>query len=109
MGEYIRNTDIALERDTQTVFRHIKYGKGKPNNLNLENRLAIFIGARYLATLNDIEFMDLIKSEHLITNEQFASLTRSYKEIKSFKEDRHLLIDWEKKVDEQNGQEQLIR
>lgn len=48
---------------------------------DFKERLALEFGARYIATLNDFEFFDLIKSAGLITEEQAVSLTRKYKDI----------------------------
>ena len=46
-----------------------------------EESLALEFGAKYLATLSDSEFMNLLQETGKITDKQFASLTRKYKEI----------------------------
>lgn len=48
---------------------------------NFRDKMALEFGARYLATLNDIEFLNLIRSVGIITEKKAASLTRTYKEI----------------------------
>ena len=39
------------------------------------------IGAKYLATLNDTEFIRLLQETQIINDEQYKSLTRKYKDI----------------------------
>lgn len=48
---------------------------------NLKEKMALEFAARYLSTLNDFEFFNLLKSTNIITEEQARSLTRSYKGI----------------------------
>lgn len=43
--------------------------------------MAIMIGAKYLSTLNDTEFMQLLQDTNIISKEQYNSLTRKYKDI----------------------------
>lgn len=51
-----------------------------------EEGLSLEFAAKYLASLSDTEFMDLLKATGKVTNEQYASLTRKYKEIDLEKE-----------------------
>lgn len=46
-----------------------------------KEKLALEYGARYLSTLNDSEFFDLVIKAGLINDEKKASLTRKYNEI----------------------------
>ena len=91
-----------LEKETRIVFKHLKEGNGKPNNLNLEDRTALLIGAKFLSTLNDIEFMELIKSTGIINEQQYASLTRKYKDIPNLHKDVFIPGAWKEKTSEQN-------
>ena len=47
----------------------------------LREKLSLEFGARYLATLNDFEFFNLLKETELITDGQAESLTRKYRDI----------------------------
>ena len=47
----------------------------------LREKLSLEFGAKYLASLNDIEFFKLLKDTKLITTTQAESLTRKYKDI----------------------------
>ncbi|MDE5830369.1 MAG: hypothetical protein K2H53_01430, partial [Clostridia bacterium] len=51
------------------------------NEVSFERKMALEFGAEYLATLSDIEILNLLSEQGLITNEQRASLTRTYKSI----------------------------
>ncbi len=48
---------------------------------NMEESMSLEFGAKYLASLSDMEFMDLLKATGKVNQKQFKSLTRKYKEI----------------------------
>ena len=48
---------------------------------NREESMCLEFGAKYLASLSDTEFMDLLKATGKVNQKQFKSLTRKYKEI----------------------------
>lgn len=48
---------------------------------NKEESISLEFGAKYLASLSDTEFMDLLKATGKVNQKQFKSLTRKYKEI----------------------------
>ena len=70
-----------MQEDTQAIVTSIKNGKHNPHYLNKEERMAIMMGAKYLSTLNDTEFMQLLQDTNIINEEQYKSLTRKYKDI----------------------------
>ena len=80
-GNLIGYGEENLQEDTRAVLTSIKMGKYNPNYLNEEERIAIMIGAKYLATLNDTEFIRLLQETQIINDEQYKSLTRKYKDI----------------------------
>lgn len=51
------------------------------NEISFNQKMALEFGAEYLSTLSDIEFLNLLTSQELITANQRESLTRTYKSI----------------------------
>ena len=51
----------------------------------MKERMAMMISAQYLATLNDIEYMQLLQDTGIINEEQYKSLTRKYRDIPNLK------------------------
>ncbi len=80
-GNLVGYTQQDLQEDTQAIVTSIKNGKHNPHYLNKEERMAIMMGAKYLSTLNDTEFMQLLQDTNIINEEQYKSLTRKYKDI----------------------------
>lgn len=80
-GNLVGYGEQDLQEDTQAILTSIKSGKHNPNYLSKEERMAIMIGAKYLSTLNDTEFMQLLQDTNIISKEQYNSLTRKYKDI----------------------------
>lgn len=93
-GKLIGYGNKNLEQEVEKIFGNIKTGKQNPNYLNMEQRVAMIIGARYLATLNDIEFIELLQDTALINEEQYKSLTRKYKDIPNLKSEVYMQSNW---------------
>ena len=53
---------------------------------SFEKSMALEFGAKYLATLSDTELMNLMRETQKITDEQYESLTRKYKDINLLEE-----------------------
>lgn len=93
-GKLIGYGNKNLEQEVEKIFGNIKTGRQNPNYLNMEQRVAMIIGARYLATLNDIEFIELLQDTELISEEQYKSLTRKYKDIPNLKSEVYMQSNW---------------
>lgn len=93
-GKLIGYGNNNLEQEVEKIFGNIKTGRQNPNYLNMEQRVAMMIGARYLATLNDIEFIELLQDTALINEEQYKSLTRKYKDIPNLKSEVYMQNNW---------------
>lgn len=91
IGEYIKyyqNRDVSnyteeeKQQDLETMMQNIKsLNKKSDLYLSMDERIALEMGAKYLATLNDIEFMELLKQTGIINDNQYKSLTRPYGDI----------------------------
>ena len=86
-GKLIGYNEQNLEEDVGRIVNNIKSGKQNPNYLNMEERIATMIGAKYLSTLNDSEFIGLLVDTEIINEEQYRSLTRKYRDIPNLEEE----------------------
>ncbi len=79
---------------------------GKSVNLNFDRKMALEFGAEYLSTLSDMEFLNLLVSQKMITETQLKSLTRTYKSIgKQGLIDEHYVHDEWAKITEKQRQD----
>lgn len=93
--------------DLNTVFDNINNPtKSSPLYYKMSERIALEIGAKYLSTLNDIEFMDLLRASGLVNDEQYQSLTRKYRNIK-LPSEFQVQRNWEEITQNQAQAEQL--
>lgn len=113
-GNLIGYTDGNLAEDTKRVLSNIKSGGKNKNYLSESESIAMMISAKYISTLNDVEFMRLLQDTKLITEEQEKSLTRRYKDIPNLKNEVYVQSNWkvissmqEKATKEQKEEEQL--
>ena len=78
--------------------------KSSPFYYKMSERIALEMGAKYLATLNDIEFIDLLRLRGLVNDEQYASLTRKYKDIPDLHSEVYIQPNWKKIASAQAAQ-----
>lgn len=100
-GKLVGYTEQTRQEETEQIMGHIKTGKHMHNYLNMEQRTAMAIAAKYIASLNDHEFIQLLQDNEFITEEQYKSLTRKYKDIKNLKEEVYVQENWKKISKEQ--------
>ncbi|MCI9366168.1 MAG: HD domain-containing protein [Clostridia bacterium] len=76
-GDY---SEENISRDIEGELNNQIYGdKGQPSIM--QEKIALEFAAKYMASLNDIEFFDLLRNTNQITESQAKSLTRTYREI----------------------------
>ena len=94
-------TDEEKENDVQEMLKNIKNPMKKSQlHLDMYKRIALEMGAKYLATLNDIEFMQLLLDTKTINEQQYKSLTRKYKDI-NLHDEVYIQENWKKISKEQ--------
>lgn len=86
------------------VERAIKQSILDKEQVNRKQKMAIAIGAKYLATLSDREFSELIENVGLATPEQAQRLHRKYKDI-DLEEESALDSNWIQISNEQEEEE----
>ncbi len=79
-GHQLEEEDYEKMKEFQRVNSVPKLYLGKEESLALE------FGAKYLASLSDTEFMDLLRQTGKVNDVQYKSLTRKYKDIDLKKE-----------------------
>lgn len=81
------------QEDADKLYNKIKEGNLGNLQLGMDKRIALEIVAQYIATLDDNEFMQLLREENIINDEQYASLTRKYKDI-DIKKEAKMQSNW---------------
>lgn len=89
-------TSEEIEQDVQGVLNNINNPNKKSYlHLKRDERISMEFGAKYISTLNDIEFMQLLLDTQIIDTQQFKSLTRKYKDI-NLLEEVYVQENWKK-------------
>ncbi len=92
-GELVGYSEERKEQEIETVLGNIRSGKQNKNYIDMNERIALSIAVKYISTLNDHEFIQLLIDENLIDDEQYQSLTRKYKDI-NLKEEVYVAEKW---------------
>lgn len=105
--KYYQDKDISQyteedkQRDVETMMKNIGDSKKRSDlHFSMDQRIALEMGAKYLATLNDIEFMQLLRDTGTVNAVQYASLTRKYKDI-DLKSEVYVQEAWKRITKEQ--------
>ncbi len=97
---YYKNTQYdeeSIKKDARRIWLHILNPNKKSKlYLGMDERIAIELGAKYLATLSDTEFIELLRNSGKIDEKQFASLTRAYKDIPDLHEQVYIQPNWKR-------------
>lgn len=94
-------TEEDKQRDVETMMKNIGDSKKRSDlHFSMDQRIALEMGAKYLATLNDIEFMQLLRDTGTVNDVQYASLTRKYKDI-DLKSEVYVQEAWKRITKEQ--------
>ncbi len=71
------NADADIDIDAEAYEEIAK----EHSNYSMREKIALEIGAKYLTTLNDVEFFSLLKKTALINEGQAKRLTMTYREV----------------------------
>ena len=91
-GNMIYYSQEQKQQEVERIFSNITKGTNT-NYKSIQEREALFIAAKYLATLSDKEFMQLLQKTNQITEEQAKSLTRKYRDISKLEAHKHKKFD----------------
>ncbi len=82
------------QQDMLQVFENIQNPRKRSYlYLSMRKRMALEMGRKYLATLDDFEFLQLLVETQLINQEQYQSLTRKYKDF-DFRKEQCIQANW---------------
>ena len=93
-GSMIGYNEESRQADIEKIYSRIihsgvfKYGK------DMKTRLADVMAGKYIASLNDSEFMKLLQDEQLVSPEQVQSLTRKYRDIENLQDEVYIQSNW---------------
>ncbi len=93
-GSMIGYNEESRQADIEKIYSRIihsevfKYGK------DMKTRLADVMAGKYIASLNDSEFMKLLQDEQLVSPEQVQSLTRKYRNIENLQDEVYIQSNW---------------
>lgn len=87
-------SDQDKKQDVEQIMENIK----SPRKRNYayfspRKRIALELGRKYLATLDDFEFINLLLNTNLINENEYKSLTRKYKDF-DFKSEQYIQSNW---------------
>lgn len=74
-------TEEQNEKDVEYIFKKIEEGSNNRSYLNIDERMGLELGAQYISSLNDREFMQTIRDTKLVNQKEYESLTRKYNQI----------------------------
>ncbi len=94
-------TEEDKQLDVETMIQNIKNPRKRSHlHFSMTKRMALELGAKYLSTLNDIEFMQLLRETGIVNQTQYESLTRKYKDI-DLKKEVYVQENWKSIAKEQ--------
>lgn len=97
-GKMIGYNEETRECDIEKVYNAVisdKISKNyKPYYKDMRTRIADVMAGKYIASLNDSEFLQLLQDEKLISPEQVQSLTRKYRDIEHLLDEAYIQSNW---------------
>lgn len=93
-GKLIGYSKEQKDEEVKKVYLNIQNGKQNENYINMDERLALQVATKYIATLNDREFIQVLQDTGEINEEQYKSLTRKYKDIPDLKGEAYAAKRW---------------
>lgn len=93
-GKLVGYNDETKNNEVEKIYINIVNGKQNKNYVGMDERIALSVAAKYISTLNDHEFLQLLKDTQIITGEQEKSLIRKYKDISNLKEEAYVAKRW---------------
>ena len=93
-GEMVGYDAKTRKAEIETIYKGVLSGKLPKYYEDMETRVAKLMAGKYIASLNDSEFLELLKTEGLISQEQSESLTRKYRDIEDLQDEVYVQSNW---------------
>ena len=93
-GKMIGYNKETRRAEIEKTYRDVIEGRQPEYYEDMKTRVAKLMAGKYIASLNDSEFLQLLKKEELISQEQAGSLTRKYKDIEDLQDEVYIQSNW---------------
>ena len=97
-GRMIGYNEEKREKDIEKVYHSVISGNISKSfqqyYKDMRTRIADVMAGKYIASLNDSEFLQLLQDEKLISPEQVQSLTRKYRDIEHLLDEAYIQSNW---------------
>lgn len=106
-GRMIGYNEKSREADMEKIYSRLLEGKASKYYKDMRTRVADVMAGKYIASLNDSEFMKLLQEEQLVSPEQVQSLTRKYRDIEDLRDEVYVQSNWKSIVKAQEKSTQI--
>ena len=93
-GNMVGYNEQSREVDMETIYSGLIAGNLLKHCKDMKTRVADVMAGKYIASLNDFEFLQLLQDEQLISPKQVKSLTRKYKDIENLQDEVYIQDNW---------------
>ena len=97
-GRMIGYNEEKREKDIEKVYHSVVSGNISKSfqkyYKDMRTRIADVMAGKYIASLNDSEFLQLLQDEKLVSPEQVQSLTRKYRDIEDLLDEAYIQSNW---------------
>ena len=93
-GKMVGYNEESREAEINKLYTRVLEDKPSRHYKSIITRIADVMAGKYIASLNDSEFLQLLIKEELISEEQAKSLTRKYKDIEDLKGEVYIQSNW---------------
>lgn len=93
-GNMIGYNDESIEADIEKIYSSVIEGRLSSYYKDMRTRIADVMAGKYIASLNDSEFLKLLQDEQLVSQKQVQSLTRKYKDIENLQDEVYVQSNW---------------
>lgn len=93
-GNMIGYNEENRRSEIETIYKAVLTGKLPEYYEDKRIRVAKLMADKYIASLNDSEFIQLLEEEKLVSQDQVESLTRKYKDIEDLQDEVYIQSNW---------------
>ena len=93
-GEMVGYSEETRQAEIETIYKGVLSGKLPKYYEDMKVRVAKLMAGKYIASLNDSEFLRLLEQEEFVSQEQAESLTRKYKDIENLQDEVYIQDNW---------------
>ena len=93
-GKMVGYSEETRKAEIETIYKGVLSGKLPKYYEDMKVRVAKLMAGKYIASLNDSEFLQLLQDEKLVSPEQVQSLTRKYRDIEHLLDEAYIQSNW---------------